>query len=179
MYSSTATDERFEPISMDTILVPMPSHPDYARDVATAVTEIESTDAVETVVLHVFDDDEIESTRSNLDLRPHEVVSIDDLAARKAGVAATVTELEAAGIETRAHGIRADGEPGGAIVTAAEREGTDRIYLFSRKRSPTGKAVFGSTVQRVLLNASCPVVVLPSGATDRKVDVSEPVDANV
>lgn len=163
---------------METIIVPMTRNPSYAQDVAAAAAAMETADSVEAVVLHVFDDDAIESTRSNLDLDADEAFSLDDLAARKAGVSTAVAELEAAAIETRVRGVRTDAEPGGAIVAAAEREAADRIYLYSRKRSPAGKAVFGSTVQRVLRNASCPVVVLPQSAVERETGTSEPVDAN-
>ncbi|WIV66400.1 universal stress protein [Natrialbaceae archaeon AArc-T1-2] len=149
---------------MDTFLVPVTSHPGWARDVATAATEIESPEDAEGIVAHVFEDGEVESTRSNLELPADETATLDELAARKSGVSTTVAELEDAGIDARVRGVRAGDEPGDAIVSAAERAGVDRIYLYSRKRSPAGKAVFGSTVQRVLLSASCPVVVLPYGA---------------
>lgn len=38
------------------------------------------------------------------------------------------------------------------IVELAESEGIDHVFLLGRRRSPTGKAVFGDTAQSVILN---------------------------
>ena len=149
---------------MDTVLIPVTSHTGWARDVVTTATDIESDNDVGAVVVYVFEDGEVESTRSNLDLPAGETATLDELAARKSGVSTTVKVLEAEGFDARIRGVRAEDEPGSAIVGLAERADADRIYVYSRKRTPAGKAVFGSSVQRVLLNASCPVVVLPFGA---------------
>lgn len=44
------------------------------------------------------------------------------------------------------------GEEAHTIVTTAEREDCDYIFIAGRKRSPTGKAIFGDTTQRVILD---------------------------
>lgn len=56
-------------------------------------------------------------------------------------------------------------EPRGRVGDAAseilaEADSVDPRYLVvgGRRRSPTGKALFGDTAQRILLNADCPVV---------------------
>ncbi|MFC4989776.1 universal stress protein [Saliphagus infecundisoli] len=38
------------------------------------------------------------------------------------------------------------------ILEAAQREGCDHVFIAGRKRSPTGKALFGDTTQKVILN---------------------------
>lgn len=52
------------------------------------------------------------------------------------------------------------GKPEEEIVKYARREDASYIVVSSNKRSPTGKALFGSVSQSVLLNADCPVVSL-------------------
>ncbi|MFP8953500.1 universal stress protein [Natrialbaceae archaeon A-arb3/5] len=46
------------------------------------------------------------------------------------------------------------------ILSTAERLGCDHVFIVGRKRSPTGKAIFGDVAQRVLLNFDGPVTVL-------------------
>ncbi|MEY7851757.1 universal stress protein [Natrarchaeobius sp. A-rgal3] len=50
------------------------------------------------------------------------------------------------------------GDPSSTIVTYANDHDAEYVVLAPRKRSPTGKAVFGSVAQSVILNAECPVV---------------------
>lgn len=67
--------------------------------------------------------------------------------------------LEAAGV-TCAH-YEASGDPGEELISAAEDVDADLICVSGRKRSPAGKAVFGSTTQTVVLNADRPVLAVP------------------
>ena len=56
-------------------------------------------------------------------------------------------------IEFAAEGIVVDDdERADEIVAAAERLGCDHLFIVGRRRSPTGKALFGDVAQRVLLN---------------------------
>ncbi len=44
------------------------------------------------------------------------------------------------------------------ILAVAEDIEPRYLVIGGRRRSPTGKALFGSTTQQILLNADCPVV---------------------
>lgn len=65
-------------------------------------------------------------------------------------------------IETQAIGraVRDDDERANAILSVAEIEGCDYIFLIGQRRRPSGKAVFGDTAQRVILNSDQYVVTL-------------------
>ncbi|WP_227379304.1 universal stress protein [Haladaptatus halobius] len=42
--------------------------------------------------------------------------------------------------------------PSSKIIDVAKNHGCDHIYVTNRRRSPTGKALFGETAQSVILN---------------------------
>jgi len=54
------------------------------------------------------------------------------------------------------------GGPGGAeeVVDLAEATKASRIVIGLRHRTATGKLIFGSDAQRILLDASCPVLAV-------------------
>jgi nucleotide-binding universal stress UspA family protein len=52
------------------------------------------------------------------------------------------------------------GEPATEIVRHAAETDTTYLVVGGRKRSPTGKAIFGSTTQSILLNAESPVLTV-------------------
>ncbi|PZR55020.1 universal stress protein [Xylanimonas oleitrophica] len=53
-----------------------------------------------------------------------------------------------------------DAEPADAILDAAEAAGATLVVVGARKRSSLGTFVMGTTTQRVLLDASVPVLVV-------------------
>ncbi|WP_423995087.1 universal stress protein [Halorubrum trapanicum] len=72
--------------------------------------------------------------------------------------------LEDAGVNCVHH--EASGDPGEELIAAADAADVDLICVSGRKRSPAGKAVFGSTTQTVVLNADRPVLTVPVSAED-------------
>jgi nucleotide-binding universal stress UspA family protein len=57
------------------------------------------------------------------------------------------------------HGGDADAD----IVAVADGNDVDAIVMSGRKRSPVGKAIFGSITQSVILETDRPVVVTRAG----------------
>jgi nucleotide-binding universal stress UspA family protein len=54
------------------------------------------------------------------------------------------------------------GDPVEETLAEVDRRGARYLVAGYRKRTPVGKAVFGSATQSLLLNAECPVVAVPT-----------------
>jgi len=90
------------------------------------------------------------------------VVTASQNAARREeareAVAATVVRFKAAGLD--AAGMVAEGRADEAIVKAAEDVGADLIVVGSHGRTGLRKVLLGSTAERVIGQAICPVLVI-------------------
>lgn len=117
-----------------------------------------------TVVLaHVFSKEEYNENRDRLNFDPDSEVTPDVVARRHTTLRTIGTEFRAAGIDYEVRGT-VDENRGKALVQLAGEVGADRVIVGGRKRSPAGKAVFGSTAQTVLLSAPCPVTFVRENA---------------
>ena len=67
--------------------------------------------------------------------------------------------LEDAGVSCVHH--EASGDPAPEVVAAAGSVDADAICVAARKRRPSGKAVFGSVAQDVILSSDRPVLAVP------------------
>ncbi|MCU4926596.1 universal stress protein [Halobacteria archaeon AArc-dxtr1] len=149
---------------MDTIMVAIgPKDADRADAmVSHAISVAGATDA-SVVLAHVLSESEFEAEseeyheaieRVGTDIEERDL-SPQTLAREKETIASMVDRLEDAGfkVEIRA----AVGDRSNEIVKMAEDVAAENLIISGRKRSPTGKAVFGSTSQEILLTAPCPV----------------------
>jgi len=106
------------------------------------------------VVLHVMSDDEFESrgeTQPN-----YSVDKAENNAAQTAAGAVSDAGVAAADVTT----VGRIGDATDRIVVEANKRDARYIVIGGRKRSPTGKAVFGSVTQSVTLSADRPVVIV-------------------
>ncbi|WP_224447332.1 universal stress protein [Haloprofundus salilacus] len=55
--------------------------------------------------------------------------------------------------------LESSGDPAESILDAADELNADLVVVGGRKRSPAGKAIFGSVTQSVILSSSRPVMV--------------------
>ena len=57
-------------------------------------------------------------------------------------------------------------DPADDIISAAEDAVAEEIVIGLRRRSPVGKLILGTNAQRILLDASCPVLAVKAGVDD-------------
>ncbi|MFC6973568.1 universal stress protein [Halomicroarcula sp. GCM10025709] len=143
-------------MALETILLAVgPNDKDRIEELASAVTDIAGPAGAEVIVAHVFTDDEYENVVDRLEFESVGEADPDQVADRHTTVRELLKRLDEADIETSVRG--AVGNHGEQIVDLAEDVSADLVVVGGRKRSPTGKAVFGSTAQEVMLSAPCPV----------------------
>lgn len=65
-----------------------------------------------------------------------------------------------AGVDVEYESVGAVGSKSEEILRAVEEYDCDHVFIAGRKRSPTGKAIFGDTAQQVILNANQPVTIV-------------------
>ncbi len=68
--------------------------------------------------------------------------------------------LEQQGLEHEVRQLVRGNDPAEDLIAVAEEEKADFIVIGLRRRSPVGKLILGSNAQRILLDASCPVLAV-------------------
>ncbi|MFB6070144.1 MAG: universal stress protein [Halanaeroarchaeum sp.] len=144
-------------MSLDTLLLAIGSD-DEERTDALIDTVIELAEAADASVIvgHVFTPEDFREIRSDLNMTGSDATA-DEVARHHVAAREISSSLAEAGIDHEIRGREGEGERGEEIVELAKDVAADRVFVGGRKRSPTGKALFGSTAQAVMLNAPCPV----------------------
>lgn len=135
------------------ILLAVGKEPDRRTDemIEAATQEVAGLNA-EVIVLHVFDEETYSETAAKLNYPTG--TDPDVLARRNVSVSRIAEGLEDAAVNVSVRG--AVGPRSETILHQADALDADRIIVGGRKRTPVGKAIFGSTAQSVMLNAECP-----------------------
>ena len=140
---------------MKRVLLAVDSDEARARRGAEGVASMPGApDDLAVTVLNVFEEftaaDEAGQVRSK-DLFDEDDLPDSVLAARD------VLAAEGIAVDLR----RAHGDPADRILAVAADEDAAVVAVAGRRRSPAGKAIFGSVTQSVVLGADRPVLVVP------------------
>jgi nucleotide-binding universal stress UspA family protein len=90
-------------------------------------------------------------------------LSSGDTSDSEAELKAVHAELTSAGVEHEVRQLVRGGDPADDLIKVAVEVGAEFIVIGLRRRSPVGKLILGSSAQRVLLDAPCPVLAVKSG----------------
>jgi nucleotide-binding universal stress UspA family protein len=115
-----------------TIVVGYSSKPEGRAALTRAIAEAGLRHS-QLIVVHTSPDDEVEALESQL---------------KSSGVAHTVRQA------------LDELDPAEELINTADVSSADFIVIGLRRRSPVGKLLLGSNAQRVLLDASCPVLAV-------------------
>jgi nucleotide-binding universal stress UspA family protein len=147
---------------LDTVVLAVgPGDADRSDQLARTVLEVARPTDAAVVLAHVFTAGEYDEVLDRLEFEA-DGVDPDAVAARHSTIHDLQAVLDEHGVAYEIRG--AVGEHGPTIVDLATEADADRVVVGGRRRSPTGKAVFGSTAQEVLLSAPCPVTFVRSDA---------------
>lgn len=143
-------------MSLETVVLAVgPSDTDRIDELETTTGDIAGPAGAAVNLVHVFTREEYDSIRDRLNIEPDSEQTPDDVAKRHNVVRSASSALEERGIDVTITGRI--GNHGEEIVEFAKDADADLVVVGGRRRSPTGKAIIGSTAQRVMLDAPAPV----------------------
>lgn len=69
-------------------------------------------------------------------------------------------QLTDSGVENEIRQLVRGMDPAEDLINVAEEVGADFVVIGLRRRTPVGKLILGSNAQRILLDATCPVLAV-------------------
>jgi nucleotide-binding universal stress UspA family protein len=144
-------------MSLDTVVLAVgPNDADRYERLGEEAIDIAGPAGSRVVLAHVFTDEEYAAVLDTLEIDPTSEEATPGNAARRHTTTRELGKmLDEAGITYEVRG--GVGDHGEEIVEIAEDADADLVIVGGRKRSPAGKAAFGSTAQEVMLESPCPV----------------------
>jgi nucleotide-binding universal stress UspA family protein len=130
------------------------------RDALQRAGTIAAGTGCELLVLDIVDENEFAGSVQRQASRGGQGDSVDELATRAATNAKELADDVLEGMDVNYEVLGLVGTIPDDILTVADERDCDHIVVVGRKRSPTGKAVFGDTAQSIVLNFDGPVTVL-------------------
>lgn len=102
----------------------------------------------------------INSQRGGKDFDPEEAAKFE------AELERVDRQLKAVGLDHEVRQLVKGNEPAEDLIEVAEAENAEFIVIGLRRRTPVGKLILGSNAQRILLDATCPVLAVKAGHDD-------------
>jgi nucleotide-binding universal stress UspA family protein len=134
---------------------------DGTRRIVREAGELAAGTGAELVLLAVKPEEEYGETQAALSGLGSDVVYTLEQAEESAErLARTVARETLDGLDVDYRVVGTVGREAERILATAAEEECDHLFIAGRRRSPTGKALFGDLTQRILLSFEGPVTVL-------------------
>jgi nucleotide-binding universal stress UspA family protein len=139
------------------VLLPVDGDEDRLEQQLETLTTLPGGDEITVTVLYVHEEVDTVPDEAGKSIIESINNAIEDLQGLPETVEQAVEEIEAAGMPVEV--IETRGKPTDRILDAAEELDVEAILIAGQKRTPVGKAVFGSVTQGVILQGERPVIV--------------------
>jgi len=135
---------------------------DAAKDLLREAGTLAAGVGADLVVIHVTTEDEYGGRREAMEAIPNSTADYtpDDAEAGAAQFAADLADEILGDLDVEYETAGYLGKKAEKTLRAADEYDCDHIFLAGRKRSPTGKAIFGDATQKVILDTDGPVTVV-------------------
>lgn len=145
-------------MGIDTVVLAVREDTELTDQLATTTRDIAGASRAEVVLANVYERDDYNRAKEQLNYSRDDEVTPDVIAERHSNVQEITDTLSKDNITIRTRGLLTeDASEGQRFVEFAEEVDADLLVISGQSRTPTGKALFNSTAQEVLLNAPCPV----------------------
>ena len=148
------------------VLVAIDEDRTRAEQVADAVATLaQAVEEFEAIIVHVFQEINVPPQVAIHQPTDDYEEMLDELREAPPTIQQVVERLEPTNADIEV--IVTEGNPAEQIIELSEEENVDGVFISGRKHSPTGKVLFGSVTQSVLLNTDIPVTVAGSRRGNR------------
>jgi len=139
------------------VLLPVDGDEDRLDKQLETLTTLPGDDEITVTVLYVHEEVDTMPDEAGKSIIETVNKAIGELQGVPATVEQAAAEIEAAGMPVDF--VETQGKPTDRIIEAAEELDVEAILIAGRRRTPVGKAVFGSVTQGVILQGERPVIV--------------------
>ncbi|WP_416841426.1 universal stress protein [Haloferax sp. DFSO52] len=143
---------------IENILIAIGEERMHVEEITEHAVEIASALGAKITLLRVYPKGEFEQ---RLEEFRYESADPTDIAKRNTQVREAAHLVRDADLELTIAGVV--GNPGTEVVSYVENHDIDHVFIGGRRRSPTGKALMGSTSQEILLGLPVPCTVFKMG----------------